>query len=91
MSAGGSTVRAVSQAGDSERQVEALAAHRATLRADALTLTELVDELSKLAPVRLKGFNATLGEKADEAEVRRAADAIREAGGAAGEDAGAVV
>jgi hypothetical protein len=57
---------------------------RAVETAGVSDLTELVDELSKLAPIRLKGFNATLGNESDEAQVRRAAEAIREAGGAAG-------
>lgn len=57
---------------------------RAVETAGVSDLTELVDELSKLAPVRLKGFNATLGNESDEAQVRRVAEAIREAGGAAG-------
>lgn len=57
---------------------------RAVEAAGVSDLTELVDELSRLAPVRLKGFNASLGREANEADVRRAAEAIREAGGAAG-------
>lgn len=57
---------------------------RAVETAGVSDLTELIDELSKLAPVSLKGFNATLGKEADEAQVRRAAEAIKEAGGAAG-------
>jgi len=60
------------------------AVDRAVETAGVSNLTELVDELSKLAPVRLKGFNATLGDKANEAQVRRAAEAIKEAGGASG-------
>ena len=57
---------------------------RAVQAAGVSDLTELVDELSKLAPVRLKGFNATLGNQSDDAQVRNAAEAIRKAGGAAG-------
>lgn len=44
-------------------------------------IVELTDELSKLAPVRLKGFNEKLG-KADGEDVAIAADAIQKAGGA---------
>lgn len=57
---------------------------RAVAAAGVSNLTELVDELSKLAPVRLKGFNAALGNESDEAQVKSAAESIREAGGAAG-------
>lgn len=66
------------------RRYDPAAVDRAVEAAGVSDLTELVDELSKLAPVRLKGFNSTLGNESDEAQVRRAADAIREAGGAAG-------
>ena len=57
---------------------------RAVEAAGVSNLTELVDELSKLAPVRLKGFNASLGNESDASEVSRAAEAIRQAGGAEG-------
>ncbi len=66
------------------KRYDAATVDRAVQAAGVSNLTELVDELSKLAPVRLKGFNATLGKEADEAQVRRAAEAIREAGGASG-------
>jgi hypothetical protein len=66
------------------KRYDPAAVDRAVEAAGVTDITELVDELSKLAPVRLKGFNATLGNEADEAQVRRAAEAIREAGGAAG-------
>lgn len=66
------------------RRYDPAAVARAVETAGVTNLTELVDELSKLAPVRLKGFNATLGNEANEAQVRRAAEAIREAGGASG-------
>lgn len=67
-----------------KRKYDSAAVDRAVETAGVSDLTELVDELSKLAPVRLKGFNATLGNEADEAQVRKVAEAIREAGGAAG-------
>jgi hypothetical protein len=66
------------------RGYDAATVNRAVEAAGVSNLTELVDELSKLAPVRLKGFNATLGKNADQAQVQRAAEAIREAGGASG-------
>ncbi|NII58336.1 hypothetical protein [Sphingomonas aerolata] len=66
------------------RRYDPAAVDRAVETAGVSNLTELVDELSKLAPVRLKGFNATLGNEANEAQVRRAAEAIKEAGGASG-------
>lgn len=66
------------------RRYDPAVVDRAVETAGVSDLTELVDELSKLAPIRLKGFNATLGNESDEAQVRRAAEAIREAGGAAG-------
>lgn len=59
-------------------------AAKAVEAAGVSNLTELIDELSKLAPVRLKGFNATLGSEADRAEIEKAAQAIRDAGGAEG-------
>lgn len=46
-------------------------------------LKELTDELTKLAPVSLKGFNAKLGNEAQRGEIEAAADAIEKAGGAA--------
>jgi hypothetical protein len=66
------------------KRYDPAAIDRAVEAAGVSDLTELVDELSKLAPIRLKGFNATLGNESDEAQVRRAAEAIKEAGGAAG-------
>jgi hypothetical protein len=66
------------------RRYDPAAVDRAVEAAGVSNMTELIDELSKLAPVRLKGFNATLGNESDEAQVRGAAEAIREAGGAAG-------
>ena len=66
------------------RRYDPAAVDQAVKAAGVSNLTELVDELSKLAPVRLKGFNTALGKKADGEQVRRAADAIREAGGAGG-------
>lgn len=45
-------------------------------------LVELTDELTKLAPVTLRGFNAKLGDDADQGHIEAAADAIAEAGGA---------
>ena len=53
-------------------------------RAGVSDLKELIDELSRLAPVRLKGFNDALGDKASPADVKHAADAISQAGGAQG-------
>lgn len=67
-----------------KRKYDPAAVDRAVETAGVSDLTELVDELSKLAPVRLKGFNATLGDEANEEQVRGAAEAIREAGGASG-------
>lgn len=67
-----------------KRRYDPAAVDRAVETAGVSDLTELVDELSKLAPIRLKGFNATLGNESDEAQVRKVAEAIREAGGAAG-------
>jgi hypothetical protein len=67
-----------------KRKYDPIAVDRAVETAGVSDLTELVDELSKLAPVRLKGFNASLGAELDEAQVRRAVEAIRDAGGAAG-------
>jgi hypothetical protein len=46
-------------------------------------LKELVDELSRLAPVRLKGMNDTLGNATPE-QIRQARAAIEQAGGAQG-------
>lgn len=66
------------------KRYDPAAINRALETAGVSDLTELIDELSKLAPVRLKGFNATLGDEADEAQIRRAAETIKEAGGAAG-------
>jgi hypothetical protein len=66
------------------KRYDPAAVNRAVETAGVSDLTELIDELSKLAPVRLKGFNATLGDEASEAQVRRAAEAIKEAGGASG-------
>lgn len=45
-------------------------------------LTELTDELSKLAPVGLKGFNSKLGPDPQIGDIQRTADAIQKAGGA---------
>lgn len=59
-------------------------AARAVEAAGVSNLKELIDELSKLAPVSLKGFNEALGKKADREEVEKAAAAIRDAGGAEG-------
>jgi hypothetical protein len=67
-----------------KQRYDPAAVDRAVEAAGVSDLTELVDELSKLAPIRLKGFNATLGNEADEAQVRQAAEAIRDAGGANG-------
>ena len=67
-----------------KRRYDPATMDRAVETAGVSNLTELVDELSKLAPVRLKGFNATLGKDADPAQVQRAAEAIRQAGGASG-------
>lgn len=67
-----------------KREYDPVAVKHAIEAAGVSDLTELVDELTKLAPVRLKGFNDTLGTQADKAQVRQAAAAIREAGGAAG-------
>lgn len=47
-------------------------------------LKELVDELSKLAPVRLKGMNDTLGRDLTPEQVAKARVAIDQAGGADG-------
>lgn len=67
-----------------KRRYDPAAVDRAVETAGVSDLTELVDELSKLAPIRLKGFNATLGNESDEAQVRKVAEAIRQAGGATG-------
>ena len=45
-------------------------------------LTELTDELTKLAPVTLKGFNAALGKNTQPGDIEEAAKAIDKAGGA---------
>lgn len=45
-------------------------------------LTELTDELSKLAPVTLKGFNSKLGDDLEQGDIEKAAEAIEKAGGA---------
>lgn len=66
------------------KRYEPAAVKRAIETAGVSDLTELVDELSKLAPVRLKGFNETLGNESGQADVHRAAEAIKEAGGATG-------
>ena len=67
-----------------KRRYDAAMVDRAITAAGVSNLTELVDELSKLAPVRLKGFNAALGNQSDEAHVKQAAESIRNAGGAVG-------
>lgn len=46
-------------------------------------LTELVDELSKLAPVRLKGFNDSLGDDMEQGDVAKLAEAFKKLGGGA--------
>lgn len=48
------------------------------------SLKELVDELSKLAPVRLKGMNDALGKDLTPEQVAKAREAIQLAGGADG-------
>jgi hypothetical protein len=45
-------------------------------------IVELNDELSKLAPVRLKGMNEKLGAEKAGTDISRAMDAIEKAGGA---------
>lgn len=45
-------------------------------------LKELTDELTKLAPVSLKGFNSKLGPDQQKGDVQQAADAIQKVGGA---------
>lgn len=45
-------------------------------------LTELTDELTKLAPVSLKGFNEALGKDVRPGDIEEAAKAINKAGGA---------
>lgn len=55
---------------------------RAIELAGVSDLKELTDELTNLAPVSLKGFNATLGPDLQQGEIERAAEAIRKAGGA---------
>lgn len=47
-------------------------------------LKELIDELSKLAPVRLKGMNDTLGKDVTPEQVTQVQEAIKQAGGAEG-------
>lgn len=47
-------------------------------------LKELIDELSKLAPVRLKGMNDTLGKDLTPEQVTKVREAISQAGGADG-------
>jgi hypothetical protein len=46
------------------------------------SIVELNDELSKLAPVRLKGFNEKLGAAKGDTDMSRVAEAIQKAGGA---------
>jgi hypothetical protein len=53
-------------------------------QAGVSNLKELVDELSKLAPVRLKGMNDALGKDLTADEVKMVHEAIRQAGGADG-------
>lgn len=45
-------------------------------------LTELTDELTKMAPVTLKGFNESLGADNDAESLKAAAEAIQKTGGA---------
>ncbi len=45
-------------------------------------LKELTDELTKLAPVNLKGFNSKLGPDLQQGDVQQAADALQKVGGA---------
>lgn len=47
-------------------------------------LNELTDELTKLAPVSLKGFNSKLGDDVLQGDISKTAEAIGEAGGAEG-------
>lgn len=47
-------------------------------------IVELTDELTKLAPVGLKGMNTKLGAGNKDADIAKAADLIEHAGGAAG-------
>jgi hypothetical protein len=58
--------------------------HDAIDAAGVSNIKELIDELSKLAPVRLKGFNESLGKQARPSDVKDAVEAIAQAGGAAG-------
>lgn len=47
-------------------------------------LKELIDELSKLAPVRLKGLNDTLGKDVTPEDIEKLKAALEQAGGAKG-------
>jgi hypothetical protein len=68
-----------SRASASPEQVE-----KALDAAGVSNIVELNDELSKLAPVRLKGLNEKLHAGTKDADITRAADAIGKAGGAGG-------
>lgn len=50
-------------------------------------ITELLDELSKLAPVRLKGFNTIFGKQGGGGEAEAVKRMVEESGGAAGLEA----
>jgi hypothetical protein len=66
------------------KQYDRQSVDRAVEAAGVSDLKELIDELSKLAPVTLKGFNSRLGDEAEGKQIKEAADAIKKAGGAAG-------
>ncbi len=55
---------------------------RAIQLAGVSDLTELTDELTKLAPVTLRGLNESLGEDVQGEDIERAVEAIEKAGGA---------